>query len=311
MPRASAVRARGGGRRLYESPLHQGSAVVERHPSDAEVITCQQNHLRREASHLFHEDALPRSTRTVLFPTPRRSRPTLSASNRTTAARSAPRWKPGRPVRRGRRARDVLRSGSGVPLRFPAHPRPTPRRRRCTARHPASPYGSPGPLHQAGLLPALTLPACGSGAPSPPGTTSTSPAAGSAPAPPTTTSPTGSARVSARYPSPRTLPRDEQRPRRRARLPGVQPLFFSCTFYITDFTHLPELRRLRAGKAEQPRRARERLRQHAHCGSFEHGEPELPRQEIQQIDELVGKCEADISQHHGVFMLRMASMSRP
>lgn len=38
---------------------------------------------------------------------------------------------------------------------------------------------------------------------------------------------------------------------------------------------------------------------------------ELLRQEIQQIDELVGKCEADISQHHGVFMLRLASMSRP
>ncbi|MEV8395882.1 MULTISPECIES: hypothetical protein [unclassified Streptomyces] len=52
-------------RRRHKLPLH---------PSDAEVITRQQDYLRRESPHLFHEDGRPRSTRMVLFPTPRRSR---------------------------------------------------------------------------------------------------------------------------------------------------------------------------------------------------------------------------------------------
>lgn len=58
---------------------------------------------------------------------------------------------------------------------------------------------------------------------------------------------------------------------------------FSCTFYTTDFTHLPELRQLRAEKAEQ-----------LTAGPLSAANLELLRQEIQQIDELVGKCEADI-----------------
>ncbi|MFC8715508.1 hypothetical protein ACFUCQ_37225 [Streptomyces sp. NPDC057197] len=53
------------GPRRHKLPLH---------PSDAQVITRQQDHLRRQSPHLFHEDGRPRSTSMVLFPTPRRSR---------------------------------------------------------------------------------------------------------------------------------------------------------------------------------------------------------------------------------------------
>lgn len=52
-------------RRRHKLPLH---------PSDAEVITRQQDHLRREAPRWFHEDGRPRSSRMMLFPTPRMSR---------------------------------------------------------------------------------------------------------------------------------------------------------------------------------------------------------------------------------------------
>ncbi|MBY8846531.1 hypothetical protein [Streptomyces sp. SP2-10] len=69
---------------------------------------------------------------------------------------------------------------------------------------------------------------------------------------------------------------------------------FSCTFYTTDFTHLPELRQLRAGKAEQLAALESAYGSVLSAGPLSAANLELLRQEIQQIDELVGKCEADI-----------------
>ncbi|MEV8395881.1 MULTISPECIES: hypothetical protein [unclassified Streptomyces] len=68
----------------------------------------------------------------------------------------------------------------------------------------------------------------------------------------------------------------------------------SCTFYTTDFTHLPELRQLRAGKAEQLAALESAYGSVLTAGPLSAANLELLRQEIQQIDELVGKCEPDI-----------------
>ncbi|MFD9562174.1 hypothetical protein [Streptomyces sp. NPDC059994] len=70
---------------------------------------------------------------------------------------------------------------------------------------------------------------------------------------------------------------------------------FSCTFYTTDFTHLPELRQLRAGKAEQLAALESAYGGVLTAGPLSAASLELLRQEVQQIDERVGKCEADIS----------------
>ncbi|MET8808870.1 hypothetical protein [Streptomyces sp. NPDC004546] len=69
---------------------------------------------------------------------------------------------------------------------------------------------------------------------------------------------------------------------------------FSCTFYTTDFTHLPELRQLRAGKAEQLAALESAYGSVLTTGPLSAANLELLHREIQQIDELVGKCEADI-----------------
>jgi hypothetical protein len=69
---------------------------------------------------------------------------------------------------------------------------------------------------------------------------------------------------------------------------------FSCTFYTTDFTHLPELRQLRAGKAEQLAALESAYGSVLTAGPLSAVNLELLRREIQQLDELVGKCEADI-----------------
>ncbi|WP_307127160.1 hypothetical protein [Streptomyces sp. B1I3] len=182
-------------RRRHKLPLH---------PSDAEVITRQQEHLRRESPHLFHEDGRPRSTRMVLFPTPRRSRAnalgerpydssTIGYWLRTWLDQFAVADEHGKPFDPARvfpyafrHTYAQLRADAGVPLDILQVL-----------------MALPGPLHHAGLLPALAPPAGGSGAchrrqvPVRPHRRP-----GSAPAPPTTNLPTGSARASARCPSP-------------------------------------------------------------------------------------------------------------
>ncbi|TKT09031.1 hypothetical protein E4U92_15725 [Streptomyces galbus] len=118
------------------------------------VITRQQDHLRHEAPHLFHEDGRPRSTRMVLFPPPplpcRRIRRAAvrQRHNRLLAGDLA------RPVRRNRRTRQALRPGTGVPLRLfgtpmpNSAPTPASRSTSCESSWPTR------TLHHTGLLPA-------------------------------------------------------------------------------------------------------------------------------------------------------------
>ena len=75
------------------------------------------------------------------------------------------------------------------------------------------------------------------------------------------------------------------------------PIFyrcFSCTFYSTDFTHLGELRQLRADKAEQLARLEAGYGTLFRAGPLAEANLTLLRQEIAQLAELIAKCEADI-----------------
>ncbi|WP_186001534.1 hypothetical protein [Streptomyces sp. IB201691-2A2] len=69
---------------------------------------------------------------------------------------------------------------------------------------------------------------------------------------------------------------------------------FSCKFFTTDFTHLTELRQLRSSKAEQLARLEGAYDSVLTPGPLSAANMELLRQEIRQIDEFVGKCEADL-----------------
>ncbi|MFF2812551.1 tyrosine-type recombinase/integrase [Streptomyces sp. NPDC058000] len=69
---------------------------------------------------------------------------------------------------------------------------------------------------------------------------------------------------------------------------------FSCKFFTTDFTQLTELRQLRASKTEQLARLEGAYGSVLAPGPLTAAQLELLRQEIAQVDELIGKCEADL-----------------
>lgn len=69
---------------------------------------------------------------------------------------------------------------------------------------------------------------------------------------------------------------------------------FSCKFFTTDFTQLTELRQLRSSKAEQLARLEGAYDSVLTRGPLTAAQLELLRQEIAQIDELISKCEADL-----------------
>jgi hypothetical protein len=69
---------------------------------------------------------------------------------------------------------------------------------------------------------------------------------------------------------------------------------FSCKFFTTDFTQLPELRQLRDTKAEQLVRLEAAYGSLLVPGPLTRANVELLRQELVQIDELIGKCETDL-----------------
>jgi integrase len=76
------------------------------------------------------------------------------------------------------------------------------------------------------------------------------------------------------------------------------PIFyrcFSCTFFTTDFTHLGELRQLRADKAEQLARLEAGYGALFRAGPLADANLNLLRQEIAQLAELITKCESDIA----------------
>ncbi|MFJ3505683.1 hypothetical protein [Streptomyces sp. NPDC090135] len=187
-------------RRRHKLPLH---------PSDGQVITCQQDHLRRHSPHLFHEDGRPRSTCTVLFPTPRRSRANAL----------------------GERPYDSSTIGYWLQTWLDQF---------AVTAEQGKPFDPARVLPYALRHTYAQLRADGHGCP-------------------------------------------------------VYNGCFSCTFYTTDFTHLPELRQLRTGKAEQLAALESAYGGVLTAGPLNAAGLELLRQEVQQIDERVGKCEADIS----------------
>ncbi|MGY6021630.1 hypothetical protein [Streptomyces spinosirectus] len=89
------------------------------------------------------------------------------------------------------------------------------------------------------------------------------------------------------------MARDEQRPRGRARPPGVLPAYLS-KFFTTDFTHPTGLRQLRSSKAEQLTRLESVYDSALASGPPSAATMELLRQEIEQIGGLFGKCETDL-----------------
>ncbi|MFF9691409.1 hypothetical protein [Streptomyces sp. NPDC014623] len=69
---------------------------------------------------------------------------------------------------------------------------------------------------------------------------------------------------------------------------------FSCKFFTTDFTQLPDLRQLRDTKAEQLVRLEAAYGSVLVPGPLGRANTELLRQELMQIDELISKCETDL-----------------
>ncbi|MEU6405374.1 site-specific integrase [Streptomyces sp. NPDC046985] len=273
-------------RRRHKLPLH---------PSDAQVITRQQDHLRRESPHLFHEDGRPRSTRMVLFPTPRRSRAnalgerpydssTIGYWLETWLDQFAVTDEHGKPFDSARvfpyafrHTYAQLRADAGVPLDIlqvlmahqdpsttqvyyrPSHPRRVEAVRAIAARYQFDLTGGRIRARDADDDMADRIRA----------------GVGSVPVP---------------------AGRCHEMNNVRADGHGC-PVYnrcFSCTLYTTDFTHLPELHQLRAGKAEQLAALESAYGNVLTAGPLSTANLELLRREIQQIDELVGKCEADI-----------------
>jgi hypothetical protein len=69
---------------------------------------------------------------------------------------------------------------------------------------------------------------------------------------------------------------------------------FSCRFFTTDFTQLPDLRKLRESKASQLARLEAAYGQLLTPGPVTDANLTLLREEITQLDELIAKCEADL-----------------
>jgi integrase len=70
---------------------------------------------------------------------------------------------------------------------------------------------------------------------------------------------------------------------------------FACRFYSTDFTHLAELRRLREDKADHLVALQAALGTVLRKGGLSDANILLIQEELAQVDELIGKCEADLA----------------
>jgi hypothetical protein len=69
----------------------------------------------------------------------------------------------------------------------------------------------------------------------------------------------------------------------------------SCRFFTTDFTHLPALRDLRTAKAEQHARLQAGYGTVLRRGPLADANLHLIAEEIAQIDQLIRKCETDLT----------------
>ena len=70
---------------------------------------------------------------------------------------------------------------------------------------------------------------------------------------------------------------------------------FSCRFFTTDFTHLPQLRDVRAAKAEHLARLQASYGTVLRAGPLTDASLRLLSEEIAQLDALIGKCETDLA----------------
>ncbi|WNI20139.1 tyrosine-type recombinase/integrase [Actinacidiphila sp. ITFR-21] len=274
-------------RRRHKLPLH---------PTDVAVVTRQQEHLRREFPQWFDADGRPLSPRTLLFPTPRLSRAN-GLGERPYDSSSSRYWlevwmkgitvlvdEHGHSFDRSRvfpyafrHTYAQLRADAGVPLEvlqaLMAHLEPSTTQVYYRVSHPrrveavraiAAKYqfdvtgGRLRPLSPGDDVAARTRAGVGS------------------------------------VPVPGGTCHEMNNVRADGRGCPVYYRCLSCKFFTTDFTQLPELRQLRDGKAEQMARLEAAYDSVLAASSLSRANVELLRQEIAQIDELIGKCETDL-----------------
>jgi hypothetical protein len=70
---------------------------------------------------------------------------------------------------------------------------------------------------------------------------------------------------------------------------------FSCRFFTTEFTHLPQLRDVRAAKAEHLARLQASYGTVLRAGPLTDASLRLLSEEIAQLDALIGKCATDLA----------------
>ncbi|GAA5062235.1 tyrosine-type recombinase/integrase [Streptomyces similanensis] len=273
-------------RRRHKLPLH---------PSDAEVITRQQDHLRAAYPHRFTDLGRPRFERMLLFPTPRLSRANASGE-RPYDSSSVGYWlatwldqadildEHNQPLNPGRvfayafrHTYAQLRADAGVPLEIlqvlMAHQDPSTTQVYYRVSHPRR-------VEAVRAIAAkfqfdLTGGRIRARSPQDDLADRIRAGAGSVPVPAGQCHEMNNIRADGR---------------------GCPVYYrcFSCAFYTTDFTHLPELRQLRAGKAEQLATLEAAYGSTLTPGPLTATNLDLLRLEIKQIDELMAKCEADI-----------------
>lgn len=76
------------------------------------------------------------------------------------------------------------------------------------------------------------------------------------------------------------------------------PIFyrcFSCRFFTTDFTQLPDLQALRTSKAEQLAKLEAGYGSILRAGPLAEANLRLLREEITQLDKLITRCEQDLA----------------
>jgi integrase len=274
-------------RRLHRLPLHA---------TDAEVIKRQQAHLRAERPDWFDSDGRPLSDKTLLFPTPRRTRANRHGSvpyDSSTMHYWIEVWMlrvgslrddHGREIDKARvfpyafrHTYAQLRADAGAPLdvlqALMAHQDPSTTQIYYRVSHPrrveavqqiAAKYrfdASGGRLRP--LTPDEDL------------TARARAGVGSVPVPAGQCHEMNNVRADGR---------------------GC-PVFyrcFSCTFFTTDFSQLPDLHQLRGSKAGQLARLQAAYGQLLTPGPLADANLKLLREEITQIDELIAKCETDL-----------------
>jgi integrase len=275
-------------RRLHRLPLHT---------SDAEVITRQQAHLRATRPDWFDSNGRPRSDKTLLFPTPRRTRANRHGSvpyDSSTMHYWIESWmlRIGSLVDEHGRKFDTarvfpyafrhtwaqLRADAGVPLdvlqALIAHQDPSTTQVYYCVSHPRR-------VEAVQAIAAKYRFDISGGRLRPPTPDEDLKAR--------TRSGVGSVPV----------PAGQCHEMNNVRADGRGcPVFyrcFSCTFFTTDFTQLPELRQLRESKAGQLARLDSAYGSVLTPGPLADANLKLLREEITQIDELIAKCETDLS----------------